>query len=261
MHRVALEFSSGPQPSFVALRGLRGDDEESVTETGTEAAIALLDRLLVEVPGASAVPSRAAELATPDRDRLLATIYQATFGPRVESTIPCRQCGEQFDLDFVLDDLRESLRESAGPSGIEREDGALFRLPDGRRFRLPTGVDELALLGLDPAQSESQLLDRCLVDGQPSDDPAAILDGMDAVGPLLSQDLDAQCPACGAPQTVRFDLQHYLLSLLVQEDRRRAAEIHQLARTYGWGLGDILSLPRARRRALVEQIEQELSPR
>jgi hypothetical protein len=201
-------------------------------------------------------PGRAAELVAPDRDRLLAALHEATFSTRVESTIECRACREPFELAFVLADLLASLREVA-PLVIERDPGAVYRLPDGRCFRLPTGIDERALIGLEPADAERELLRRCVVAGSSAEDPAPILDGMEAVGPLADADLDARCPSCGEAQPVHFDLQHYLLSRFEQERRQRVAEVHRLAHAYGWTLGEILSLSRPWRRALVEQIERD----
>ena len=100
MQRVALEFAS--RGGFAVLRGLCGHDEEAIGGTDTEAALGLLDRLLVDAPGVIIGPGHAAELAAPDRDRLLAAVFRAAFGPRVESTVPCAACQEPFDLDFVV---------------------------------------------------------------------------------------------------------------------------------------------------------------
>jgi len=257
MQRVTLEFA--PDGGFAVVRALCGHDEEAVTETSTAAAIALLDRVLVDVPGVVVGPGRARELTAPDRDRLLTALYRATFGPRVESTRECRACHELFDLVFMLEDLVAMLRESS--RRIEPDPDAGYRLLDGRRFRLPAGTDELALLGLDPAEAERQLLRRCVLEGSPSDAPETIFDAMEAAAPLLDLDLDARCPSCGENQPVHFDLQHYLLSLLVQEGQQRIVDIHRLAGTYGWSLAEILGLSRVQRRALVEQIERNAPSR
>src|SRR5205085_6196451 len=101
MLRLALEFT--PAARTACLRGLCGADEEAVEGGGTAAAIALLDRLLVDAPGVepdlALKPGRALDLAAPDRDRLLAAVYRETFGPRVESTLVCDRCGADFDMN------------------------------------------------------------------------------------------------------------------------------------------------------------------
>src|SRR4051812_32289365 len=175
MKRLALEYA--PQGGWVGLRGLSGSDEESVDGSDTPAALALLDRLLVGAPEAAALPA-------PDRDRLLASVLRADFGGRVESTLHCAGCDEPYDLAFTLDAIEEHVDAEAAAAGCVREDGGIFRMPDGRRFRLPTGADELALAALPPAEVDAALVDRCLVGG-PAADPAPVLEAMRAVGPIL----------------------------------------------------------------------------
>lgn len=253
VERLALEF--GPPGGFVALRELRGHDEEAISGTETAAAIDLLDRLLVATPGAAFGPGRASELPVPQRDRLLAAVYQQNIGSRIESTLRCPCCQEPFDVDFQLDDLLAGQREPAGQ--LERlEDGA-FRLPDGRRFRLPTGADELAVLTLAEPVRAQELLRRCVPEGEPLDDVEPLLQAMEQAGPLLDVETDASCPECQYVQEVRFDLQHYLLARLINERWQRAQEVHCLARAYGWPLREILDLPRSQRRLYVELIERE----
>lgn len=257
MQRLTLEFA--PAGSWVALRGLSGQDEESVTGTDTAQAIALLDRLLVTVRGAALGPGNAADLAAPDRDRLLAAVYAPAFGPRVECVVRCEDCGERLAVDFVLADLVASLPAADHVAALARREGAVLHFADGRRVRLPCGRDELDLLAVAPEWRQTELLRRCVVEGDVRADDATVLAAMEAAGPLVDLDLDSTCPACGATRQVHFDLQFYLLSAILQETPLRTAEIHRLAATYGWGLGEILALARTRRRALVAEIERERS--
>jgi hypothetical protein len=254
MQKVALEY--GSEPGWVVLRELCGHDEESVERTDSEAAIALLDRLLVDAPGAACGPGRAAELTVPDRDRLLAVVFQRVIGRRVDSTARCRFCDKTFDLDFLLDDLLTSLREAESPE-LVREPGGVFRLGDGRRFRLPRGIDERAVADQPPAQAELALLQRCMIEGSAADDPATITDAMPAAGPLLDVEISARCAECARHQPVRFDLQNYLFTRMLDERRTRALEVHRIASTYRWSLRDILDLRRSQRRLYVELIDRE----
>jgi hypothetical protein len=254
MNWLALDFA--PAGSRVALRGLCGTDEESVEGTDTEQALRLLDRLLLDVPGAAFKPGQAAELSAPDRDRLLAEIYQAEFGARIECTLQCRDCAERFDMNFVLSDLVESLR-SREPAGISRDDQGMLRLTDGRRIRLPRGSDDLALRALPAEAREAELLRRCVVEGEVARGDVTVLSAMEEAAPLLDLDLDATCPDCGAVQQVHFDVQYYLLAAIVQEARQRVGQIHLLASTYRWTLAEILGLARKRRHALVGEIERD----
>lgn len=228
------------------LRDLRGDDEESITGTDTWSAIAFVDRLLVKVPGAAVGPGSAAELGAADRDRILAVISQRELGERVLATVVCTACTNPFDLDFSLGALvREvdSTGQPAGPSGVA---------VGNARIRVPSGTDELeASVSDDPSHA---LATRCTLAGTPS--TAEIGEALERCAPLLDLELDATCPACAAVIDVRFSVQHYVLGAVMAEERKRSGEIHQIAREYGWSLGEILSLPRRRRHAFVGLLDR-----
>ena len=52
-------------------------------------------------------------------------------------------------------------------------------------------------------------------------------------------------------QIFHFNLQEYLLTSLTKEKDNLVAEVHMLARFYGWGLNEILELPRSSRKSYV----------
>lgn len=241
MERYRLELA---RDKLAVLRELSGDDEESVGGTDTDAAIRLLDRLLVDAPGAVA-PRSAARLTSAERDRLMAALYRRTWGDRVETTVTCRSCRQHFDVDFALGQLLASLEPDPGRA-VPEGDG-WYRL-DGRRFRIPTGEDELRCAG------EAQLL-ACCVEGD--GDPAEILEAMRALAPIVDLELDARCPECEATQSVHFDLQAFVLGTLRAERGRRALEIHRLATAYGWTLSEIMALARSQRQRFVTLIDRE----
>jgi hypothetical protein len=248
-----------PGQPVVGLREVCAHDELSVTDTGTLGAIALLDRLLTTPDGSP--PPPAATLTTADRDRLLATVYQTLYGPRIDSTLTCVTCTEPFDVNFNLDDLLRFAQPSPFPAEA-RPDGT-FQLPDGTVFRLPTGVDELSISTLATDQAVAELLRRCVVPGATeADEPAgeAVQAAMEAVAPLLDMELGAQCPECGQPQAVQFSMQSFLLARLKNEQQQVAAEVHQLAAAYRWSHGEITALPRRLRRMYVGFIQAERSP-
>ena len=257
MRRLFLAFppDDGATGGWIALRNLRGGDEEAIGGTDTEAAIGLLDRLLVEAKGAVLRPGEADSLTASDRDRLLAAIYVAEFGNRIDCVLRCETCGSPFDIDFQLGDLLAS-------TGLPPPDTAAVRsstviLDDGRRLRLPRGSDELALWGLSAEAAEAALFARCIVEGDAAPGDQAVHDALEAAAPILDTELDATCPECGTPTQAHFDLQHYLLTAILQEAPARTAEVHLLASTYGWSLREILELDRKRRRAFAAAIERD----
>jgi hypothetical protein len=140
------------------------------------------------------------------------------------------------------------------------EDG-IYTLSDGRRFRLPTVSDQESVLGLETDAGAGALLERCMVAGDPMDNPQLLQNAMDEVGPVLDVDLDAACPKCGAHESVRFGIQTYLLRMLAYEKRFLVREIHLIAVAYGWGHEEILGLTREDRRAFVSLIQAEREAR
>jgi hypothetical protein len=234
------------------LRELRGDDEESVRGSETLSAIALLDRLLVAVTGAAVAPGEAEMLCAADRDRLLAAIYEGEIGARITASPRCPACDMQFDLDFTLAELIASV----DLDHVGRAPRDTLEVGDAVA-RVPTGADEIAA-----SQSEDPvgvLAARCCVQGHI--EPGQLAEALADAAPTLDLELDAACPGCGQVSPLSFNIQDYLLRTLQAEGTARAREIHVLARSYGWSLAEIQSLPRERRRRFVELVEREAGAR
>jgi hypothetical protein len=248
-------------PSRVQLRELNGFDEQSVCRTDTATAISLLDRLLIRGPGFVSENFNAIHLTAAERDRLLARVYEQTFGPRIESTTRCNLCESLFDLTFTIENLVAALHSSASLSSASPEPNGFFRAPGGLRFRLPTGEDELAAAGLPLKEAEQLLLQRCVLETDTELDAEGVQKAMAEVAPVLDVDIDAECPECKAKQSVRFDVQFYLLRTLEQQRNASLREAHRLAVAYGWSLNEILGLSRSQRKAFVEFIEAEFRGR
>ena len=258
MAREQVSFRFAPGAPRVGIRELTGHDERFVRDTSTSTAIGLIDRL-VETPGGAPWRS-AAELTASDRDRLLAAIYRLTYGPQVESTSRCGRCDSQFDLSFSLDDLMAAIERTPAAGAVERLPDGTFRTGGGVRFRLPTGQDELAVATLPAGEAARTLLDRSVIEAPPTIDAlAAVEELIEEVASVIDLDLDTRCPECGAAQAVHFDVQYYLLRMLEQERNQIAREIHRIASSYGWSLGETLGLGRSERRFFVELIESERS--
>src|SRR5687767_2104848 len=103
MRRIPV--THGAHPGWVYLRELRGDDEESIADVDTWAAVTLIDRLLVDAPGAALRPGQAVAMTAADRDRVLAAIHATELGDRVATSALCPACRAPFDLDFRLGEL------------------------------------------------------------------------------------------------------------------------------------------------------------
>ena len=242
---------------WACLRSLCGHDEGFINGIGLVEAIQFLDRLLIEVPGTTVGPGKASKLAVCDCDRLFAALYRRYFGEQIDSTVSCQNCNASFELSFALPKLMATL-ENELPTKVTGPDRVgLYTLADGRRFRLPTVGDRYSIIGLEPERAVTALLQRCLVEGDPKQNPEELEMAMDEVGTVLDLDLDATCPECGASQTVRFNIQTYLLVALKHEQQFLNREVHHIARAYGWGYQEILNLTREERRAFVRLIGAE----
>jgi hypothetical protein len=245
VRRVTLD---GPGRRWALVRELCGRDEESVGGRSTFDAVRLLDRLLVDEPGASVAPGDASTLTLPERDLLLAAVWSTTWSPRIAGTRECPSCAEAFEYDFDLDDWAEQVR-LAGME-LPSVDG-VYTTVTGVRFRLPTGNDECAVIGLVDELAERALLARCLVDGEPEADGSTVQKAMEQVGAGLDIDFDVACAHCDAVLPMRFQMQQYLLGAIESNWRGLVDDVHRLALAYGWGLSELMTLPRSRRRAFI----------
>jgi hypothetical protein len=242
---------------WACLRPLCGHDEAFINGAGSVESVAFLDRLLVDAPGTTVGSGRASGLAIGDCDRLFAAIYLQYFGERIEGTALCRNCNEPFESSFSLRDLMASLEDDAAAKATGPDEDGIYTLLDGRRFRLPRAEDQYSVIGLEAEKAAAVLLERCVVEGDPLESPEIIQSAMDEVGAVLDLDLEATCPKCGALQSVRFDIQTYLLRAFAYEKRFLNHEVHLIAMAYGWGHAEILNLPREDRRAFVRLIEAD----
>lgn len=242
---------------WACLRPLCGHDEVFNNGTGSVESVAFLDRLLMQAPGTTVGPGKAKDLAVCDCDRLFAAIYLQYFGERIEGTARCRNCSEPFESSFSLRDLMAGLEDGAAAKAIGPDENGIYTLPEGRRFRLPTAEDQSSMIGLEAEKAAAALLERCMVEGDSRESPEIIQIAMDEVGAILDLDLETTCPHCRALQSVRFDIQTYLLRALAYEKRFLHHEVHLIAMAYGWGYEEILNLTREDRRTFVRLIEAD----
>lgn len=236
---ISLRWSA---PAELAVVGpVDGLAELAVLDTTARSAIALVDSVVVSEMPDSLRPGGANELATADRDRILAAIYLDRYGARIEATLTCRTCHDPFDLDFRLDELVTHCDPA----------GAIDPPPwpvQGVELRPVTGVDELAAQGRpDPADA----LVRRLVGDPPAGDEglrALIADELSRRTPPVAAPIGASCPACGELAEVEFDIQRYLLGRLLGERAELFRDVHVIASTYHWSRAEILALiPEERR--------------
>lgn len=235
-------------PRKVYLRELSGYDELCDCS-----AAELIDRLLLERPGAAARPGEAARLTLAEADRVLAAVYRSLYGDEVECYVSCDSCGSPYSMSFTLTDMWGALTETTPEderllAGLEGPDEAgAYRL-GGLRFRLPTGEDLAEVAGLGAEAMAAALRARCVLEEDERVGEEALDRLMALVGPTLDTDLEGVCPECGAEQAIPFRIDEFLLAALQRESALLAREVHELARAYRWSRREILEMTRRERR-------------
>ena len=243
VRRVPLDASGR---RWALVHELRGIDEQSVGGRSSLDAVRLLDRLLVGGSGTAVEPGTAWSLTIPERDLLLAAVWQMSWSDGIDGTLSCSACEEPFDFAFALDELAEQVRSAT--AGLPCDDGT-YTTTDGLRFRLPTADDERAVFGLSEVAAAETLLRRCVVRGDVDARAEEIEAAMERVGSGIDVDFDVQCPECAAVQVVRFQIQDYVLGAINSDWRGLVDEVHRIALAYRWGLSEIMSMSRTARHA------------
>jgi hypothetical protein len=260
----------------VELRPLTGRDEVWLADCPPElpaaaATSGLLARCAVRAgDGRLPVGEAIEQLLPADRDYLLVWLRRLTYGSRFDAVAECPACACRMDVAFDAGEIPVERRPQQ-----RRQHEVLVRTANGATtalaFHLPTGADQMAAATApDPAR---ELLLRCveLVDGEPASttsvealDEAAIgqlEDAMEGLAPAAELAMDLVCPECGHGFSADYELAPYLLEEMHAGSRAVLREVHGLAFCYHWSEREILQLPRARRRAYLSLVAEQMRRR
>ena len=209
--------------------------------------------LLLEAAEPGADRTTLAQLPVGERDARLLELRAAVFGEALTSLADCPACGERLELSFSVGDVRMPAPEIGAPFVFEA---------DGLRVasRLPNSADLEALVP-GPGAAEA-LLAACVcevtrrgVAAALSDldagERAALVARMGEVDPRADPKARMECPSCGHAWSARFDIVAFFWEELRVWVRRALAEVHVLARAYGWREEDVLALSPWRRRQYI----------
>lgn len=248
MYRPIIVAIPSIAPARFLLGRVTGADEAGLARGRPGEATQLLAALLLTADGAAVDVTR---LPMPVHDRLLGEVFRTEFGDRAECQAACTSCGEAFEFALSLEGLTGAQDRDAAAIGLANGDGYW---PCGDHLvRAPLLRDAVA-------GDEADLLAAvCVPPPETGEAAAAVTAFLERAAPLLSQDLDAQCPHCGADQKLAFDLPRFLVAALANEQAFLVRETHLIASRYGWSHAEILALPRDRRRAFAGLIESERS--
>ena len=201
-----------------------------------------------------------ARLSVGERDRLLLTLREYTFGPRLDAVAGCPSCGERLELSFDVADVT-----------VEREGPAEDSLPlsvGGYEtvFRRLTSLDLLAVARAPDARAARRtLFTRCLLSARRGDEeitadllPDEVVESLAAAmaeaDPQADVELALECPGCGCGWSEPLDVCAFLWGEIDAWAMRTFCELHALARAYGWTEREVLSLSAWRRQFYLRMV-------
>lgn len=273
VHReVVLSPLTGREEAILA--GRSGHPAARVTE--------VLGRCIRRIGSLEPVPeSVVRDLLVADRDFLLLKLREATFGSRIQGTLPCPwpDCGQKVDVDFTVADI------PVVPSAVRGRTHTMVLSPEAAypgegtpsrdvAFRLPNGADQ-ELLGPGLAENESlvleELLARCIsrigsteISSRSAIEELSPLARMEIeremfrLAPRIELDMDVACPECGREFTAPFDVQDFFFGELRTSRDLLYREVHYLAFHYHWSEKEIMEMPKGDRRNYIEILAEEI---
>jgi hypothetical protein len=227
--------------------------EEGRGEPGYRRAILLL---------AAACPDESLEelsgLSIGSRDTRLLTLREWTFGRRLDSLVACPACAERLELSLDVPDLQVAAPQRRD----ERFQLAVDDYVVGFRPLNTSDLVEAARYAEDE-RKRGVLLERCVVDARQDSKktaagqlPARVFEALASnlaqADPQADIQLPLTCPACDHRWHALFDIVSFFWSEIHAWAIRIVREVHLLARTYGWGEADILSMSPTRRQLYLE---------
>lgn len=211
-------------------------------------ALTLLTSACPETP-----PQQLAELSIGQRDALLLTLREWTFGTQIQSLATCPECGENLELTFSVADIRV-----ATPTQLTEK--LIVNFADYEiELRLPNSLDLMTV------SDSITLLERCLLgvyhQGKvqstqqlPTDVVNAVVAKMAQADPQADLQLNLVCPACSHQWLSTFDIVAFFWSEIQAWAVRTIRSVHILATAYGWREADILAMSPYRRQLYLEMV-------
>jgi len=229
--------------------------EAGFAQAPTERALALL---AVACPETSR--DALATLTIGQRDARLLALRQGLWGPQMEVVVVCPNCRERIELPL---DTRRLLADS--PMDVPGE--ISLRIAEFNvTFRVPTILDISGAASQAETITEfANVIRSCLtkaehagalvdMDKLPQEVIEGIVKSMAEADPLADIQLDLTCPSCQHRWHAVFDIVSFLWTELEVWAWRILSDVHTLARAYGWGERDILSLSPTRRQFYLEMV-------
>lgn len=229
--------------------------ERGIDQPPVRRALLLLDS--ATDPATATPDDDPAALAIGVRDARLLALRADLFGPVIEAVARCPECGQDVEFELSGSDLGA---EPSPDTGALRVEGTTVTV------RPVTSADILAVAQLPIEEASRALAGRCVVDARAADGSVArpetlsetavsrVSEELARLDPGARIDLALACPECGSDWVAPFDVVGFLWKELDSWARRTLADVHTLARSYGWAERDILALHPQRRRHYLELV-------
>jgi hypothetical protein len=207
-------------------------------------------------------PEKLTQLSIGQRDTLLLTLREWTFGSDLNSLATCPSCGEYLELNFTVADIQVS------PEVNPTQEHSLSFADYEVSFRLPNSSDLATIAGhQDTLAARQTLLEICVlvasyqgesfsIQELPSPVMEAVVEKMAQADPQADVQLALSCPGCKHQWQATFDIVSYFWSEINAWAKRILLEVHTLASAYGWGEADILAMSPRRRQLYLEMVSQ-----
>ncbi|SDF21574.1 hypothetical protein SAMN05444167_1737 [Terriglobus roseus] len=184
------------------------------------------------------------------RNRFLLELYAASFGTQLHGFALCQHCGSAMEFDSDVAGLLSSLPESDESTGSPM-------------LRITSRMLLHALSKDDALSRERALLSLC--SGSDPDDTSTLEESsLEMLRSEVSErNADAemscilQCVECDETNRADFDPAHFVWLALRHRASALMADIHDIARAYGWAEGSILAMSSIRREAYLARIAGE----
>ena len=206
---------------------------------------------------AAAASVQAGELTVGQCDARLFELRRAMFGEMLEVVATCSACQSAVELTLALGELQPPVQEGPVPPLTVQANGYTLLC------RVPRNDD----LGVLARRSEEvtlrDLLEQCVIEasspdglpvtlrGLPEAVVETIIEALAGCDPGAFTVLRMRCP-CGNEWADELDIRTVVWNDLTEWVGRTLAEVHHLARAYGWSEAEILAMSGWRRRWYLE---------
>ncbi|MGH9591907.1 MAG: hypothetical protein ACRD5L_02360, partial [Bryobacteraceae bacterium] len=189
-------------------------------------------------------------------------LRSATLGPLLNAFATCPGCAGQVEFEVNADELGADFPREAQSGQVEIH--TFQEAGFSARFRLPDSTDLYAARACGSVEEARQtIFSRCM---SPVESGQRTLSASEVPEPMIERfaayvagqepaagiSLALRCPSCASQWELALDIVSFFWREIQAAARRILLEVDALARSYGWGEAEILSMSPARRQLYLE---------